>query len=149
VTLCSLTLRISAPEGDCVAKGFQVAHYSTHQHINTLNMYHQLTKPDKKIARHCLDKGLDAEFREGLEKFETILRDWREGKFANNKEAYHRLFEAVHKKDTAIARRYDGLTGSRWLITIVGILRDGYISKDDVKDFSDETKAVIDRSLQV
>jgi hypothetical protein len=110
---------------------------------------HQLSKREKKIARYCLDKGLDAEFREGLEKFETILKDWRAGKFASNREAYHSLFEAVYKKDKAIARRYDGLTGSRWLITIVGILRDGYISKDDIKDFSDEAKAFIDRAMEL
>jgi hypothetical protein len=108
-------------------------------------MSHELSKREKKIARACLDKGLDAEFREGLEKFETILQDWRAGKFANNKEAYHALYGAVHKKDKAIGRRYDGLTGSRWLITIVGILQDGYISEEDIKDFSDETKETIER----
>jgi len=51
------------------------------------------------------------------------------------------LFRAVDKKDHAIARRYDGLTGGRWLITVAAILRDGYISEDDIKDFSEETKA--------
>jgi hypothetical protein len=49
----------------------------------------------------------------------------------------------VDKKDNAIARRYDGLTGSRWLATIAAIFRDGYISEEDIKDFSDETKEII------
>lgn len=54
-------------------------------------MSHELSKAEKKIARRCIDKGLDAEFREGLEKFETILQDWRAGKFAGNRAAYLKL----------------------------------------------------------
>ena len=106
-------------------------------------MYYELSKREKKIAKACIDKGLDAEFKEGLENFHAIIQDWRSGKFASNKEAYHELFKAVDKKDHAISRRYDGLSGSRWLITVVELFREGYISEDDIKDFSDQTKAVI------
>ncbi|MBY0436286.1 MAG: hypothetical protein K2U26_19495 [Cyclobacteriaceae bacterium] len=103
-------------------------------------MQQKLSKSDKKIAKACIDKGLDAEFHEGLKKFEAILLDWRAGKFDSHKEAYHNLFEALEKKDRAISKRYDTLTGSRWLATVAAILHDGYISEDDIKDFSDETK---------
>jgi hypothetical protein len=106
-------------------------------------MYYQLSKHDKKIARACIDKGLDAEFREGLEKSESAILDWRAGKYASLKEAYHHLYEVLTKKDEAISRRYDGLSGSRWLITVAAILHDGYISEDDIKDFSEETKSQI------
>jgi hypothetical protein len=108
-------------------------------------MHYELSKREKKIARGCIDKGLEAEFREAMQIFDTILRDWRSGKFATNKEAYHQLFEAVGKKDDAIARRYDGLTGSQWLVTVAATLRDGYISAEDIEDFSDETKSIIER----
>lgn len=108
-------------------------------------MYHELSKREKKIARACIDKGLEAEFREGLEKFETIIQDWREGKFAAHKEAYYALFKAVYKKDKAVAKRYDHLTGSRWLLTVAAIFHDGYITEADINSFSDETKAVIQR----
>ena len=106
-------------------------------------MFHELSKREKKIAKACIDKGLEAEFKEGLENFHTIMQDWRAGKFASNKEAYHYLFKAVDEKDNAIARRYDGLSGSHWLITVVELFREGHISDDDIKDFSDETKTVI------
>jgi hypothetical protein len=112
-------------------------------------MYYELSKRDKKVAKRCIDKGVDAEFKEGLENFQAILQQWREGKFASNKEAYHQLFKAVDKKDNAIGRRYDGLTGSRWLITVIQILQDGFISEEDIKDFSDETKAVIDSFINL
>ena len=106
-------------------------------------MYYELSKREKKIARVCIDKGPDEEFREGLEKFEAIIRNWRNSKFISNKEAYHQLYKTIEKKNNAISKRYDGLTGSRWLITIAAILKDGYISENDLKDLSDETKAII------
>jgi len=104
---------------------------------------YELSKREKKIARYCIDKGLDAEFREGLEKSEAVIQDWRAGKFESNKDAYHALYNAVDAKDNAISRRYDGLSGSRWLLTVAAIFRDGYISEEDIKDFSDHAKAVI------
>jgi predicted DNA-binding ArsR family transcriptional regulator len=108
-------------------------------------MYYELSKREKKIARACIDKGLDAEFREGLEKIEAIISGWRNGEFAGNKEAYHEMYRGLDKKNRAIAKRYDGLSGSRWLVTVADILRDGYISEEDIKDFSEETKALIKR----
>ena len=44
-------------------------------------MFHELSKREKKIAKACIDKGLDAEFKEGLENFQAIIQDWRAGKF--------------------------------------------------------------------
>lgn len=104
---------------------------------------YELTKSEKKVARAAIDKGLDAEFKEGLENFETILQDWRQGKFASNKEAYHKIFKAVDYKDSAISRRYDGLTGGRYLLTVANIYSDGYINEDDIAGFREEIKAII------
>ena len=67
-------------------------------------MLYELTKSEKRVARAAIDKGLDTEFREGMEKFETIVKDWREGKFAADKEAYHKLIKAFNEKDGAIGR---------------------------------------------
>jgi hypothetical protein len=111
-------------------------------------MDRQLSKRDKKIAKACIDKGLEAEFREGMEDFEAIVRDWREGKFASDREAYHQLGKAIHMKDKAISSRYDRLSGSHWFMAVAAILTDGYITEDDVKDFSDETKSALNHVLQ-
>lgn len=108
-------------------------------------MYYELSKREKKIARACIDKGLDAEFKEGLELCSAVIQKWRDGQVATNKAAYHELFETLRKKDKAIARRYDGLTGSRWLVTVAAQLHDGYITKEDIMDFSEETKFALKR----
>ncbi len=104
---------------------------------------YELTKVEKKVARAAIDKALDAEFREGMEKFEAIIKDWRDGKFETTKDAYHKLFKAVDEKDNAISSRYDGLSGGRYLLTVFAILQDGYITEADIEGFRDETKALL------
>ena len=106
---------------------------------------HELTKPEKKIARAAIDKALDAEFREGLEMVEAILKDWRAGKFETNKEAYHKVFKAVDDKDNAISRRFDGLAGGSYLITVASVYKEGYITEEDIAGFREKTREVIKR----
>ncbi len=48
-----------------------------------------------------------------------------------------------------IAKRYDGLGGSHYLITVAAILYDEQITEEDIKDFSEETKEVIHRWISV
>ena len=66
-------------------------------------MYYELSKREKKIARACIDKGLDAEFQVGLENIEAIISDWRNGEFAGNKDAYHEMYRGLDTKNRAIA----------------------------------------------
>jgi hypothetical protein len=106
-------------------------------------MYYELSKREKKIARVCIDKGIDTAFKQGLEKSEEVISYWRQGKFPSNREAYHKLYEVIIGADKAIAGRYDGLTGSKWLITVAQLFVEKTITEDDLKDFSDETKGVI------
>ena len=108
-------------------------------------MYYTLSKREKKIAKACIDKGLDAEFKEALELCGSVIDAWRAEKIPSNKEAYHQLFSGLKNKDKAIARRYDDLSGSRWLVTVAAQLHDGYLTKEDFNDFSEETKVALKR----
>ena len=104
---------------------------------------HELSKGEKKVARAAIDKGLNAEFTESMENVEAIIKDWRKGKFFSNKEAYHKLFKAVDDKNDAISSRYDGLTGGRYLTTVMSVFVDGYINEKDIEGFKEETKEII------
>lgn len=106
-------------------------------------MLYELTKSEKKVARAAIDKGVENAFKEAMENFEAIVKEWRQGNFATNKEAYHKLYKAVDKKDSAISRRYDGVSGGRYLQTVAGILQDGHITDADIEGFSEQTKEVI------
>jgi hypothetical protein len=59
------------------------------------------------------------------------------------------LNNAILVKNKAISGRYDDLSGSRWLETVAAILHDGYISEEDIKDFSEEAKDIIKRWIYV
>jgi hypothetical protein len=107
-------------------------------------MYFELNKKDKKIAREAIDKSLEAKYKEGIEKAEVIIKDWRSGGLVN-KDAYLKLYKTLEKHDDEIARRYDRLGGSRYLYTVATALHDGYITEEDVKDLSTEAKETMNR----
>jgi hypothetical protein len=93
-----------------------------------------LSKREKKIARDAIEKGVLAEFEVALKESETIINQWRSGKL-DNKQAYHKLFKAMAERNKHIARRYDNMRGSRYLLTVANILHDGHITQEDIKDF--------------
>ncbi len=111
-------------------------------------MGHELNKIEKKLARILIDKGTDTEFKIALEQVDAIIVEWKNGDL-DNKAAYHKLFKKVDERDNRISNRYDGLTGSGYLITLAGIYADGQITEDDIKDFSEETKAVLNNWLRI
>jgi hypothetical protein len=99
----------------------------------------ELSKKDKKAAREVIEKGLQREFETGLSKTEKLLLNWRKG-IKNNTETYHAVYKHIKNFDKHIAFRYDGITGSRYLITITGQLLDDVLHEEDLADFSEEVQ---------
>src|SRR5215208_5966154 len=87
-------------------------------------------KKKKRLPGPVLTKVLRRNFRKEWKSLKQSIHDWRNGKFASHKEAYHQLYKAVDKKDDAISKRYDRLGGSRYLETVAAILHDGYVSEE-------------------
>ena len=106
-----------------------------------------LTKREKKIARDAIEKGVLAEFKVSLGEAETIIKEWRNSQL-DNRQAYHKLFKAIADQDKHISRRYDGMRGSRYLLTVAAIFYDGYITEEDIKDFSEEVKEQISQWIR-
>lgn len=105
-------------------------------------MPYELTKREKKIARELIEKGTQAEFKAALEKAKQVITEWENGAL-DNRDGYHKLFRTIKEHDKRIAKRYDGLSGSDYLITVAVILFDEQITEDDIKDLSDEAKQTI------
>ena len=103
-------------------------------------MYYELPKKDKKIARQLMDKGLLIEFEQGLKQFDAILQEWKAGNI-ETKETYYQIFSAVKDFDKHIARRYDGIGGSRYLETVIAQLADDLYDISEVDGFSPDVKA--------
>lgn len=98
-----------------------------------------LSKREKKIAREVIEKGLQTEFAKALNDADTVLQNWK-NKETDNRAAYHLLFDTVKDNDKHIARRYDGITGSKYIDTISEKLIAGVISICDLKEFREETQ---------
>ena len=97
----------------------------------------ELSKRNKKVAREVIEKGLQIEFSNGLNKAAEIIENWKKNN-QSNREAYHALYAAIYDFDKHIERRYDRMTGSRYFPIVLEQLSDGIISEDDLKDFSPE-----------
>ncbi len=111
-------------------------------------MFHDLSKREKKIAREAIEKGVQAEFKAGLEKAKKVIVEWERGDL-DNRAAYYKLYKTITNQDKRIGKRYDGLTGSRYLVTVAAILYDEQITEEDIKDFSEEAKQSINSWISV
>ena len=101
-----------------------------------------LSRQDKKVARAIIEKGLMREFAKGLADANFILHEW-EKQVRDSRDSYHLLFKTIKEFDKHIARRYDAVTGSKYIFVIAGQLMDGIINEDDLSEFSDSAKQTI------
>ncbi len=102
----------------------------------------ELSKQEKKVAREIIETGLQKEFAKGLFDADTILHQWK-NKSTDNRDAYHLLFKKITDFDKHIARRYDGMTGSKYLFVIAAQFQDGFISESDLKKRSERVKQAV------
>ena len=107
-------------------------------------MYYELTKPEKKAARAIIEKGLRREMEANLSKLEAILADWRRS-HKDVKETYYSIYKTLTGFDKHIARRYDGMTGSKYLLIIIGQLRDGVVTDEDLSELLPATQESVKR----
>ena len=106
-------------------------------------MYYILSKSQKKIARAVMDKGLENHYSRALTDVEKIIQKWHLGKFANTREAYMKLYQAVKRNDNNIGRIYNDKGGSRWVEVMTMQLKDGVITNEDLNEFDDEVRNII------
>lgn len=98
----------------------------------------ELTKGQKKVARMLINKALLRECENFLLQTKRMLNNPKEGK--NSHENYLQLFDRVHKFDKHIARTYDGMTGSRYFITVYNLYWDDVLTDEDISLFDEELK---------
>ena len=99
----------------------------------------ELTKSQKKIARQIIEIGLQREFEAGIKKLDNILTEWKH-KELDNRAVYLELYGSLTNHDKHIARRYDRMTGSRYLDTIAAQLADEVIVVEELNDFPEDIR---------
>lgn len=102
----------------------------------------ELPKRDKKIARQIIEKGIQNEYVKALTEIESVLTDWKNQK-RDNRESYQLLYGKLMDIDKQIARRYNGMGGSKYYITMVDQVLNEIITEEDLKELSDETRQKI------
>jgi hypothetical protein len=108
----------------------------------------ELSKSEKRLCRELISKGVEKEFAIGLLKFDAILQQWKDGK-QDNREAYHAVYESVISFNKHIARRYDYVSNSTLLFTVMAIYNDKLITDEDLKGFSEETMILLKRNIKL
>ena len=96
----------------------------------------ELSKADKKAARILIDKGIAKDFEKILIESEALLAEWRAGATPGG-DLYGKLYRHIIASDKQIARKYDGITGSRYFFVLAIQLAEGLIEVDDIKTLSD------------
>ena len=102
----------------------------------------ELLKSDKRVAREVIEKALQRDLAESLQKTDVLIQKWKT-KMSNNKETYYALFDHIKKFDKYLARRYDDQRGSTYLTAIIGLFMDKVIDERDLGDFSDDVQEYI------
>ena len=111
-------------------------------------MPYELPKAQKKIARQIIEMGLQREYKNGIEKADAVIEKWKSGKMDNQK-AYISMYRKLISHDKHLARRYDNMSGSKYLMIISGQVSDGIVSFDELSELNDEARQVINNWLEV
>ncbi len=102
----------------------------------------ELSKSDKNTARLLIDKGLDREYEVGLKKAAKMIEEWLKGNL-DNRDAYMKLYKQITDYDYHIAKRYNNISGSSYLTSVIGLVYDEVIKEDELNDFSEDVKMFI------
>ncbi len=103
--------------------------------LNTMD----LSKSDKKTARILMDKGILKEKEICNASVLEILENWKNGKIETS-ETYGKVYQTVKKNDKYIGLHYDGISGSRYFVTVLNLYCKGLISEEEINLFSETVR---------
>ena len=79
-----------------------------------------------------IEVGLKRDYIDAIRRVKKICDSFVEGEI-DPREFYIKLYSTVNDKDKLIARRYDDLTGSQYLLRLSMLVIDGVLTHDDIK----------------
>src|ERR1039457_3274953 len=109
----------------------------TKKRIMSLN--YEFSKNEKKIVRQVIETALQRDFETSILDLDYIIQRWKI-KELDNRAAYRELYSKVKTNDKYIARMYDDVRGSTYMLTLQGLLANKVITEDDLGDFSEKTR---------
>lgn len=100
------------------------------------------SKRDKKLLRDIIEKGLQKEFKSGIEQVESIILLWRQRQI-DDSDIYRQLNETMQEHDKYIARKYDQMNSTTYAQVVAAQLADQLIDESDLEELSEDMKLQI------
>lgn len=102
-------------------------------------MNYEFSKSEKKIVRQVIETALQRDFEACIMDVDRLIQEWKSHKLDNSK-AYQEIYRKVKDNDKYIARMYDDITGSRYMMTLQGLLAAKVITEEDLAGFTEKTR---------
>ena len=102
-------------------------------------MNYEFSKSEKKNVRQVIETALQRDFEASIMEVDSIIQQWKSKKL-DNRDAYQEIYRKVKENDKYIARMYDNITGSKYMLTLQGLLANKVISETDLDGFSEKTR---------
>ncbi len=102
-------------------------------------MHHEFSKSEKRVVRQVIETALQRDFEVCIKDVDRLIQEWKSNKL-DNRQAYQEIYRKVKENDKYIARMYDDITGSRYMMTLQGLLAIKVITEDDLAGFSEKTR---------
>jgi len=78
-------------------------------------MNYDFSKSEKKIVRQVIETALLRDFETSIMEVDGIIQQWKSKKL-DNRNAYQEIYRKVKENDKYIARMYDDISGSRYML---------------------------------
>jgi hypothetical protein len=108
----------------------------------------ELPKSQKKIARELIQKALQTECGRFIEETEFLIANLKRNGNDSHK-IYLELYEKMQLFDKHIALRYDGLTGSRYVMTLLKLMYDKILTEEDINRFDDDVRDYLQKTSRL
>ena len=102
-------------------------------------MRHEFSKREKRVARQVIETALQHDFEVCIMDVDRLIQEWKSNKL-DNRQAYQEIYRKVKENDKYIARMYDDISGSRYMLTLQALLASKVISEKDLEGFSAKTR---------
>ena len=102
----------------------------------------ELSKKEKKIARDLISKGQQEDLKRGLLEFDAILQKWKD-EAGHNGDCFYTLYESIRDYRKWIALRYDRVSGSHYVDTLIYQLFNNLYPASEIDEFRPEIKDYI------
>jgi hypothetical protein len=110
-------------------------------------IYKELTIPQKRKARKLIEKALVRDYTESLRCVKSVADTFVDNK-GETKNICSKLFSTITNKEEIPAGRYNYLTGSKYLLSLINLLREGVLTSDDMLVLDDELQKFIALFIQ-